>query len=279
MSNEKGASARDLLKATNQKVRKQGNFTGMNSSEITRFIGQYKPTISQVLPKHLTADRVLQVCVNLLSKNPDLKKCRADSVISAVIQASELGFNPVQALGQCYFVPYGEAVQMQIGYKGYIELARRSGQIKSLFAYCVYEGDLFEYEYGLNPTIEHKPSEAVERTADKITHAYAVAHYKNGGHSFVVLTKAEVEKLRLRNGSQKRGLAQAWKTDYDKMAMAKAIKQLAKFMPLSDEMQTAIVVDESVSHLQQFSKGGTDLDNIVYDVEDIQHEEIEANDQ
>lgn len=275
MDNNK-PSAKELLKKTNQKVASSNSFKGLNSSEISRFITQYKPTISQVLPKHMNVERVMQICVNLVNNNPKLKECNASSIISSVIQASELGFNPTQALGQCYFVPYKGNVQMQIGYKGYIDLARRSGQIKSLFAYCVYEGDLFNYELGLNPTIEHKPSE--EDDTSKITHVYAVAHYKDGGNSFVVLTRNQIEKLRKRNAFQKATPSQAWATDYDKMAMAKAIKQLSKWMPLSDEMQKAVIVDESIPQLKQFTKNGTDLDEVVYEVEDITHEEIPTND-
>lgn len=270
-------SAKELLKETNTKVAKSKSFEGLKSSEISRFISQYKPTISQVLPKHLDSERIVQVCVNLINNNPSLKKCNAQSVISAVIQASELGFNPTQALGQCYFVPYSGKVQMQIGYKGYIDLARRSGQIKSLFAYCVYSGDEFSYELGLNPTLTHKPSETIDKKHGDITYVYAVAHYKDGGNSFVVLTRNEIEKLRKRNKSQKNIASiprtipkdkypTAWDTDYDKMAMAKAIKQLSRWMPLSDEMQTAITVDESVPHMNQFSKEGTDLDKITYDI-------------
>jgi recombination protein RecT len=273
----KKPTAKDLLKQTNQKVAKSNSLKGMNSSEISRFISQYKPTISQVLPKHLNVERVMQICVNLVNNNPKLKECNAQSIISSVIQASELGFNPTQALGQCYFVPYKGNVQMQIGYKGYIDLARRSGQIKSLFAYCVYLGDDFKYELGLYPTIEHKPSE-IEKEHSKITHVYAVAHYKDGGNSFIVLTKSEIEKLRKRNAFQKATPTQAWATDYDKMSMAKAIKQLAKWMPLSDEMQKAVTVDESIPQMNQFTKQGTNLDNVIYDIEDITPEKIEDND-
>lgn len=267
-------SAKEILKQTNAKVAKQGNLQGMKTHEILNFLGQYKPQVSQILPRGGDAERILQVCTNLISRNEHLLKCDAKSLIGAVMQSAELGLNPVQSLGQCYFVPYRGQVQMQIGYKGYIELARRSGQIMSLYAYCVFEGDSFNYTLGLHPDIQHTPSENNSKAADTLTHVYAVAHYKDGGYNFIVLTKDEVEKLRMRSPMQKGAPSGAWGTDYEKMAMAKSVKQLARYMPLTETMQTAILADESIPHLGQFEQGGgTKLEEITYEVDKTQQEE------
>lgn len=267
MPNSKALS---LLQKTNSQVRKTG-LKDLKSNQMAVFIEQYMPSIKRSIVKHITPERMVQMVTNLMSKNPKLKECTPQSLVSAVMQASELGFKPVQALGECYFVPYGKEIQFQIGYKGYISLARRSGEIKTLHAYCVFPGDEFEYELGLHPVLHHKPA-FQDNDPQSMTHVYAVAHYKDGGYNFVVLNKSQVERLRVRNYSQKNRINGAWASDYDKMAMAKAIKQLAKFMPLSDEMQKAVQVDESVPQFNQFTEEGND--NLQYPTEEVPHEDV-----
>ncbi|MED0762673.1 recombinase RecT, partial [Aneurinibacillus thermoaerophilus] len=78
-------------------------------------------------------------------------------------------------IGHCYIIPYGREAQFIIGYKGMIDLARRSGQIEQIYAHAVYEADHFEYELGLHPKLVHKPATG-RRGA--IQYVYAVAHFK-----------------------------------------------------------------------------------------------------
>ena len=139
--------------------------------------------------------------------------------------------------------PFGGHVQFQIGYKGYISLSRRSGDLLTVYAEVVRERDEFQYEVGLEPKLIHKP--ALD-DAGQLTHVYAVAKYKDGGYNFIVLTRAEVNRLRLKNPSQSKGISGSWATDFDAMAKAKAIKQLSRYMPLSVDMQNAILSDEGV---------------------------------
>ena len=96
-------------------------------------------------------------------------------------------------------------------------------------------------------------NETEPKNPKNLTHVYAVSHYKDGGYNFVVLTKKEVEALRRRNAMQKEEAAGAWKTDYEAMAMAKAIKQLAKYLPLSDELQSMVQSDESILDPKMFA--------------------------
>lgn len=225
----------------------------MKSNDISSFLSNYDEQIAKALPKHLTSERLIQITTTVLSTNPALKKCTAVSLIGAVLQSAALGFDPTPTLGYCYFVPYGSNIQLQIGYKGYMELARRSNEISEIYAHCVYADDYFHYEYGLNRTLEHRPSKT-KKEAKNITHVYAVAKLKDGGTQYVVLDKEEVEALRLRSPMQKVGkLGGAWATDYDKMAMAKAVKQLAKFLPLNTDIRSSIASDEQVitpEHIQ-----------------------------
>ena len=266
----KAKASQALAKAT-----KKGTLAGLKQTDVQSVLESLKPQISQALPKHLSADRMIQMATQVIVKNPKIAECSAASLIGAVMQASILGFKPSDSLGQVYFVPYGKSVQFQIGYKGYIDLARRSGQIRTLYAYPVYQNDHFEYELGLEPKLTHRPA---QEDRGEITFVYAVAHYKDGGYNFVVLSKQEVERLRLRNAFQKSKPSGAWATDYEAMACAKAIKQLSKYMPLSEEMQGAVLSDEGVIQPDNFSNdqtGSLDADGIYPEADEIDVEVME----
>ena len=252
------------IRAIMAKSSKKGTLAGLKYTDVQTVLEGMRSQIAQALPKHLTAERFIHMTTSVINRNPAIAGCSVQSIVGAMMQASILGFKPVDALGQCYFVPYGGHVQFQIGYKGWMDLARRSGQIKTLYAYVVREGDIFDYELGLDPVLRHKPNSGPE---NNVTHAYAVAKYKDGGHSFIVLSKGEIERLRTRNASQRGAPSGAWKTDYEAMAKAKAIKQLAKFMPMSDEMQMASISDDGIINADNAlaSDGsGVNLDAVEY---------------
>jgi len=265
----KQKASQALAKAT-----KKGTLAGLKQTDVQSVLESLKPQIAQALPKHLSADRMIQMATQVIVKNPKVAECSAASLIGAVMQASILGFKPSDSLGQVYFVPYGKSVQFQIGYKGYIDLARRSGQIKTLYAYGVYANDEFDYELGLEPKLTHKPAPT---DRGELTGVYAVAHYKDGGFNFVVLSREEVERLRLRNAFQKSKPSGAWATDYEAMACAKAIKQLSKYMPLSEEMQSAFVSDDGIIQPDNFSNdqtGNLDADGIYPEADDVDVEVV-----
>jgi len=266
----KQKASQALAKAT-----KKGTLAGLKQTDVQSVLESLKPQIAQALPKHLSADRMIQMATQVIVKNPKVAECSAASLIGAVMQASILGFKPSDSLGQVYFVPYGKSVRFEIGYKGYIDLARRSGQIKTLYAYPVYQNDHFEYELGLAPKLTHRPA---QEDRGEMTFVYAVAHYKDGGYNFVVLSRNEVERLRLRNAFQKSKPSGAWATDYEAMACAKAIKQLSKYMPLSEEMQGAVLSDEGVIQPDNFSNdqtGSLDADGIYPEADEIDVEVME----
>jgi len=243
---------------TLQKATRKGTMAGLKTGQIKTVLSGYKADIANALPKHLTADRIIQMAATLIHRNPKIAECKAESLVGAVMQASILGFKPVESLGYCYFVPYGSELQFQIGYKGYIDLARRSGQIKMIYSQVVRENDEFNYAFGLEPKLDHVPA----GDDSEITHAYAVVHYKDGGYNFVVLTKKQIEKLRMSSPMQKAQPTGPWKQWYDKMAMAKAIKQLVPYMPLSEEAEEAVLTDEKVVHHTDFEQGKVKIEQV-----------------
>lgn len=250
----------------------------MKSGEISDLLSKYRLQIAQAIPSHLTPDRMIQMATTLISRTPALKECTVESLIGAVLQASILGFKPVAQLGECYFVPFSreitkgkwvKEVQFQIGYQGYISLSFRTELLKSIFAEVVYEKDLFEFEYGLEPRLKHIPD---FDNRGKRTYAYAVAEYTNGGKVFVILPYSQIEMLRLRSPMQKSGEAPkgAWRTDYDSMAKAKAIKQLARYMPKDDTLRKAFGSDEGIIKIDAFTSDGIDEAKIEYPEKDAE---------
>lgn len=257
----KKTTALDKVKANN------GKLIGLKSNDIQDILNNYSKQMEKVLPKMLSAERMIAMASTEITKNPKLLECTAQSLIGAVLQASVLGFQPVAALGYCYFVPYGSQVQFQIGYKGMLALARRSGEIASVYAEVVREGDKFNYTLGLHRDIVHEPTGDISKP---LTYVYAVVQFKDGGDSFVVLSRAEVERLRMRSPMQKATPSGAWATDYEAMAKAKAIKQLAKYLPLSIDTVEAIATDEAVLKAENFDK-----ETGLYHTEDIDYTEVE----
>lgn len=264
------ANAADVVKNAMNKATTKGTMAGLKQTDVNTILAAMKPQIAAALPKHLTAERMTQMSATLIANNPEIAKCSISSLVGAVMQASILGFEPVSALGQCYFVPYGGQIQFQIGYKGYLRLAQNSKELKLLYAQVVRKADKFDYALGLHPRLEHVPN--LDSDASEITHVYAVAHLNNGGYLFEVLTRRQIEALRMRSPMQKSGLKGAWATDYEQMAKAKVIKQLAKYLPLSVDVQKAIASDEGIISDKAFTNtnDGINIENIEFDAfEDI----------
>lgn len=198
--------------------------------------------IEAALPSMLTSERFQRVALTAFSANPALQKCDPKSFIAAMMQSAQLGLEPNTPLGQAYLIPYGTNVQFQVGYKGMLELAQRSGKIKTIYAREVYENDTFDVEYGLNQDLKHKP--LLQGDKGQIIGYYAVYHTVDGGYNFVFMTKDEV--LAFAQSKSKTFKNGPWQTDFDAMAKKTVIKQLLKYAPISIEIQQAIMADTSV---------------------------------
>lgn len=191
---------------------------------------QFKKQLALAVPKHLNADRMARIAATEVRKNKALLNTEPTSFLGSVMQAAQLGLEPGSALGQAYLVPYGNQCQLIIGYKGMIDLARRSGQVLSLNAYAVREGDDFNFQLGLKPDIHHVPSLEADRIKKPITYVYAVATLKGGGYQFEVMSRAEVEAVRAKAKSKN-----IWNTYFEEMAKKTVIRRLFKYLPVSIE--------------------------------------------
>jgi recombination protein RecT len=204
--------------------------------------------IARALPRHITPERMIRVAMTALQKTPSLAECEQRSLISSIIQASELGLEPNTPLQQCYLIPFynkntkRKEAQLMIGYRGMISLARRSNQISGIYAEIVYEHDFFEITYGLDKNLVHKPDLNLEDRGKKIG-VYAVAKFKDGYTDFEYMNAAEVAKIRKRSQSGDSG---PWVTDEGEMWRKTPIRRLWKRLPQSIEdvtLQKAIEID------------------------------------
>ena len=197
------------------------------------------------LPKHVNSERFVRIAITTIRQNPKLAKCSQESLLGALMVSAQLGLEP-GTLGQCYLIPFENKkagtveCQFQIGYKGLIELLRRSGQLSDIYSYTVYENDDFNIEYGLSRTLTHKPN-FDER--GEIKGFYAVAILKDGAKAFEYMTKDEVVKHeeKYRKGSYKNDV---WNKNFEEMSQKTVVKKLLKWLPVSVEFLEMAAKDE-----------------------------------
>lgn len=246
------------IQPRNGKEQKQG-------ARLADLLKQLQPEIARALPKHMTPDRMARVVLTALRTTPDLAECSAASFMAAIMTAAQLGLEPNTPLGHLYLIPRkmkvmrnGHEVRemtctVQIGYQGFLELARRSGLAKSIYAHAVREGDHFTYELGLNPTLEHKPSDNPKRLDQKIKYVYAVCHLRDSDPVFEVLTIEQVLARKERGGTGDK--FSPWKSDFEAMVRKTGIRALWRWMPKSAEMQLA----EAAETLEEIGRAPTAL--------------------
>ncbi|EHL7675887.1 recombinase RecT, partial [Escherichia coli] len=158
-----------IAKADLQKTQGNRAPAAVKNNDVISFINQpsMKEQLAAALPRHMTAERMIRIATTEIRKVPALGNCDTMSFVSAIVQCSQLGLEPGSALGHAYLLPFGNKneksgkknVQLIIGYRGMIDLARRSGQIASLSARVVREGDEFSFEFGLDEKLIHRPGE------------------------------------------------------------------------------------------------------------------------
>jgi recombination protein RecT len=256
-----------------------------NQARVIDLLGKMKPQLALCLPKHMSADRVCRIALTEFRKTPLLMECEPMSFIAAVMVASQLGLE-IGILGSAYIVPFRNTkkgiVECNLipGYRGFIDLARRSGNIISISAEIVYEKDLFDFEKGLNEKLIHKP---VLNNRGEMIAAYAVAKLKDGGAQFIVMSKQDIDKVKSKTKSQ----YGPWSTEYEAMAQKTVVRRLFKWLPSSVEMQKATVLDEHNEIGIQDIKGaliedmpeGVLIEHMQYDNEEINKETGEIKSQ
>lgn len=231
--------------ATGMENQKEVRLT--KSMSIPDMVKTLQPELKRALPSMITPERFTRIALSALNNTPKLQQCTPMSFIAALLTAAQLGLEPNTPLGQVFLIPFKNKgileCQFQIGYKGLIDLAYRSGQIQTVQAHCVYENDYFEYEYGLNAVLSHKPADG-ER--GKPTFFYGMFKTVNGGYGFAVMSQYEMEHFAATYSKAYDSEYSPWKSAYEEMAKKTVIKQALKYAPVKTELHKALGTDETI---------------------------------
>lgn len=231
---------------------------------IPDMIKALEPEIRRALPAVLTPERFLRMALSAVNNTPKLAECTPMSFIAAMMNAAQLGLEPNTPLGQAYLIPYKNKNQLecqfQIGYKGIIDLAYRTGQMQMIQAHAVHEFDDFEYEYGLNPKLIHRPGDG---NRGEITYFYGLFKLVNGGFGFEVMNREAMEAFAQQYSQSYGSQYSPWVKNFEDMAKKTVIKKALKYGPVKAEFQKAISMDETIKT------------EIAVDMTEVQNEESE----
>lgn len=235
----------ELARQAKEQVEEKPRLT--KNMEITDMVRVMLPEIKKALPSVITPERFTRIALSALNNTPQLKQCTPISFLAALMNAAQLGLEPNTPLGQAYLIPYKNKgtleCQFQIGYKGLIDLAYRNGKMQTIQAQAVYENDFFEYEYGLEPKLVHRP--AFEDRGE-LTYFYGIFRTENGGYGFSVMSKADMDLYAKTYSKAYDSSYSPWKTSYEEMAKKTVIKQALKYAPIKTDFQRALSTDETI---------------------------------
>ena len=224
------------------------------SGTVKKFFEANRGTLEALLPKHFDSERMLKLAIGALRTTPKLSGASLASLLGSVVTCAQLGLEPNTPLGHAYLLPFDKRekrdgqwvtvetqVQVIIGYKGMLDLARRSGQIVSIAAHEVCQNDDFRFAYGLDEELVHRPS---MKDRGAVIGFYAVAKLVGGGYSFEFMSCDEVNHIRdkaaeknraKKDGSGRPIITGPWADNYVEMGRKTVLRRLFKYLPISIE--------------------------------------------
>jgi recombination protein RecT len=207
-------------------------------SDCFALLKRSEAAIKQALPTHVNRERFGRIAFTALRGNRDLQACDPLSFMACLLQSAQLGLEPNTPLQHAFLIPRGGQCTLQIGYQGMLDLARRSGMVRSITAHVVYAADHFVYTLGDDEKIEHVP--AMSADPGEVRYAYAIATLDDGSKIRRVVTRREIDAAR------KMGAGKGpWSSHFDEMARKTAIRRLYKLLPKSAEMAAASQIEDA----------------------------------
>lgn len=263
------------------------SLTARKSTGIAAYLTQeaVKNQINNVIGGK-NGQRFISAIVSAVNNNAALQECTNQSILSGALLGESLNLSPSPQLGQYYLVPFndrnkGKVAQFQLGYKGYIQLAIRSGQYKKLNVLAIKEGELVRFD-PLNEEIEvHLIEDEEAREQAETIGYYAMFEYTNGFKKAIYWSKKKMEAhaLKYSKGYQAKKGYTFWEKDFDGMAYKTMLRQLiSKWGIMSIDMMSAMDADMTV-----INDDGTktyidnDSDTEIIDMEQSQEEKTESS--
>lgn len=245
------------------------------SDKVLTRVKDMEKTGDIAFPKNYSYTNALKSAYLILSettdrnKQPVLKTCSQESVCNALLDMTIQGLSPAKK--QCYFVAYGNKLQLMKSYLGNIASTKRLKGVKDVFANIVYENDIFEYEIDLETGLKKitKHEQKIENIdLNKIVGAYAVVTKEDDKNFIEVMTIDQIRKA-WNQGSAK-GNSQAHKNFTDEMAKKTVINRACKlFVNTSDDSDLLI---ESINRTNEYKE-----ENIIEVTQQEVNEEIKEN--
>ena len=235
---------------------------------------QFANAVKAGLPKHITVQRFTRIALNATMRQPQLLDCTKESFFLRMLELSALGIEPdgrrahlipfqnnrmCGACGHekerhqrgvckvpgcknkdCGNVPSAVECTLIIDYKGLAELVRRSGDVSYMHCDVVYGGDKWDFEYGTNAHLTHKPN-LEKQDRNLVLAIYSYVKLRDGNEDFIVLSPREVEDIR---SQSKYPNGKPWKEHWPEMAKKSAFRRHSKWLPLSAEVRDAIEADD-----------------------------------
>ncbi len=276
----------------NQKHQNQVKVTPQKKMQSV--LSKMMPEIKKAVASTMTPERFSRIALSLYNGNPAFWEADTTTFLSALMQSAQCGLEPNTVLGEAYLIAYRNKkqgiteVNFQVGYKGILKMAFNTGEYEAIYAHEVRKDDEFEYEYGLNKNLIHKPADV---PSDEVTHYYAVYKLKNGGFDFVVWSKERVEKHARefsKNYTYKGNInkSSVWFKNFDSMAKKTVLLDVLKYAPKSVEMAKALDLDykgeakeEKISNFNYVDVDAVEIDDAEKEItKDSKEEVIQMND-
>ena len=197
-------------------------------------LNELKGHFSQLIPKHLSVEKMFRLGQLAISRQPLLAQCSMSSLLASMLRAAEYGLMPDGI--RAALVPFRNKnglmeATLIIMWQGYAELCRRTGKIESIDTDIVRQKDTFKFVKGLRPELYHAP--ALQGDRGDIIGAWALVKYKGGGSDMEWMSKADIDAVRARSRASEYG---PWVSDYPEMARKTVFRRLAKRLPKTEEM-------------------------------------------
>jgi recombination protein RecT len=229
-----------------------------NLAAIEDMLKSQRDRMVVTMGSHIKAEKFMVVALDLIRTDSLLSRCEPLSIMECAIEASELDLLPGPTLGHCFFVPFRNGqlsdklkrdvyeATMMVGYRGFINLAMRTGRVNSIFPAIVYKNEvdqgLFDLQLGTERRLLHKPILDDAARGDWVG-AYGVIEFKDGGRDFSYLTRKEVEKRR--DVAKTKRSDSPWKIWPEEMIRKTPIRHLLKRCELTIEITGTALRDET----------------------------------
>lgn len=230
--------------------------------------------LNSVLGNEKKAAAFASSVISVANGNSLLRNANPMTVLGSAMVAATLDLSVVPTLGMAYIVPYKGQAQFQLGWKGLVELAMRSGQYKNIIVEEVHEGELVKK----NKFTGDYEFDEDAKTSDNVIGYMANFQLTNGFSKTIYWTIDEVKAHATKFSQAYRGGRNTpWVTDFDAMAKKTVLKSLlSKFGPKSLQMQQAVVFDQASVKPKTDENGEMDLNIDAFDTEYIDNEGTKA---